>query len=57
MKYTSQCACCEKKAAADVQLLACSRCLKTYYCSAVCQKQDWNQHKKTCAATAAAGQA
>jgi ankyrin repeat protein len=45
IKYTSQCACCQKQASVTVKLLACSRCKKTYYCSAVCQKQDWKQHK------------
>jgi hypothetical protein len=39
-RYTSQCACCEKKASADVKLLACSRCKKTFYCSAQCQKLE-----------------
>jgi hypothetical protein len=54
-KYTACCACCQKKkGTADVKLLACSRCLKTYYCSSQCQKQDWKLHKKTCAAAAAA---
>jgi ankyrin repeat protein len=55
-KYTSQCQCCGKKATAAVKLSACSRCLKTYYCSAACQKQDWKQHKKPCKAAAAADQ-
>jgi ankyrin repeat protein len=36
--YTSQCACCQKKASATVKLLACSICKKTYHCSAACQK-------------------
>jgi hypothetical protein len=47
-RYTSQCACCQKQATVTVKLSACSRCKKTYYCSAACQKQDWKQHKKTC---------
>jgi hypothetical protein len=52
-RYTSECACCQKQATATVKLSACSRCLKTYYCSAQCQKQDWKQHKKTCSPPAA----
>jgi ankyrin repeat protein len=52
IRYTSQCACCQKQATATVKLLACSRCKKTFYCSSQCQKQDWKQHKQTCAATA-----
>jgi hypothetical protein len=56
-KYTACCACCQKQGTADVKLLACSRCLKTYYCSAECSKQDWKQHKQTCAAAAAADEA
>jgi hypothetical protein len=51
-RYTLQCACCQKQGAAGVKLLACSRCMKTYYCSAACQKHDWKQHKKTCSAAA-----
>jgi hypothetical protein len=49
-KYTSQCACCVKQATATVKLLACSRCMKTYYCTAACQKEDWKQRKQTCGA-------
>jgi hypothetical protein len=45
MRDTSQCACCQQKATATVKLLACSRCRKTFYCSAACQKQDWKKHK------------
>jgi hypothetical protein len=57
IKYTACCACCQKRDTAHVKLSACSRCLKTYYCSAACQKQDWKQHKKTCVAVAAAAAA
>jgi ankyrin repeat protein len=53
VKYTSQCQFCQKKASVTVKLSACSRCLKTYYCSAACQKQDWKLHKKTRTAAAA----
>jgi ankyrin repeat protein len=48
VRYTSQCARCQKKATATVKLPACSQCRKTYYCSTACQKQNWKQHKKTC---------
>jgi hypothetical protein len=50
IRYNSQCACCAKQATATVKLSACSICLKTYYCSAACQKQDRKQHKQTCRA-------
>lgn len=26
----------------------CSRCLKAYYCSESCQKEDWKTHKQGC---------
>jgi uncharacterized protein len=48
VRYTSQCACCQTKASVTVKLLACSRCKKTFYCSAACQKQDWKKHKLGC---------
>jgi hypothetical protein len=51
IRYTSQCACCQKKASATVQLLACSRCRKTYDCSVACQKQDWKKNKLECRPT------
>jgi hypothetical protein len=57
MRYTACFACCQKQATATVKLSACSRCLKTYYCSAAYQKHDWKKHKQTCAAAAAADQA
>ncbi|KLO05720.1 hypothetical protein SCHPADRAFT_714482 [Schizopora paradoxa] len=33
-------------------LRKCSRCEKTRYCDATCQKQHWSTHKKTCNVTA-----
>jgi hypothetical protein len=48
-RCTSQCACCGKNGA-DVHLNACSRCRKTFYCSAQSQKRDWKKHKKACSA-------
>ncbi|KAF2870275.1 hypothetical protein BDV95DRAFT_595804 [Massariosphaeria phaeospora] len=29
-------------------LLRCSRCKTTFYCSRICQRTDWNSHKKLC---------
>jgi hypothetical protein len=49
LMYTSRCEFCQA-VWKDVQLFACSRCKKTFYCSVACQKQEWTQHKKTCVA-------
>lgn len=32
----------------DGEMLECSRCKWTYYCSAICQKADWVNHKPNC---------
>lgn len=32
-------------------LKACSKCRSTLYCSQTCLKQDWPEHKRTCAGT------
>lgn len=42
------CAHCRKDAG-EQKLLQCSRCQQIYYCSKVCQRADWKQHKKNCA--------
>lgn len=34
--------------------LRCGRCKSVSYCSAKCQKQDWQQHKRTCGSASAA---
>ena len=33
--------------------LRCSRCKKTYYCSAPCQRSSWKSHKSVCVVLAA----
>ena len=33
--------------------LRCSRCKKTYYCSAPCQRSSWKAHKNVCVVLAA----
>eukprot|EP00485_Elphidium_margaritaceum_P008137 CAMPEP_0202693664 /NCGR_PEP_ID=MMETSP1385-20130828/7710_1 /ASSEMBLY_ACC=CAM_ASM_000861 /TAXON_ID=933848 /ORGANISM="Elphidium margaritaceum" /LENGTH=343 /DNA_ID=CAMNT_0049349373 /DNA_START=14 /DNA_END=1045 /DNA_ORIENTATION=+ len=30
------------------KMLRCSKCKAVYYCSAMCQRPHWKQHKKTC---------
>ena len=37
------CGCCQK-----VGNLVCSRCKSVCYCSATCQRTEWNKHKVTC---------
>eukprot|EP00455_Lapot_gusevi_P013772 TRINITY_DN16797_c0_g1_i2.p1 TRINITY_DN16797_c0_g1~~TRINITY_DN16797_c0_g1_i2.p1 ORF type:complete len:240 (-),score=22.96 TRINITY_DN16797_c0_g1_i2:60-686(-) len=37
-----------KKSFVKSKLLRCAKCRVTLYCSANCQKTDWNQHKKPC---------
>ena len=32
----------------EKKLSKCSRCGKVYYCSKICQKDDWDEHKKNC---------
>ena len=33
----------------DVALFACSSCKQTYYCSKICQTNDWKKgHKESC---------
>ena len=42
----SRCANC---GVADVALFACSCCKQTFYCSKICQTNDWRKsHKATC---------
>lgn len=38
---------------AEKAMKNCAKCQTTHYCSRECQKQDWKQHKKVCAANAA----
>jgi len=43
------CAHCKKTGAEGADALkCCARCKATNYCSRVCQKADWKQHKKFC---------
>ena len=37
----------------DSEMLRCSRCKRTYYCNAACQRADWPAHKSGCKAPAA----
>lgn len=39
------CAYCDKS---STDLKRCGRCKKTYYCSAECQRKDWEKHKLSC---------
>jgi hypothetical protein len=32
----------------SAELLRCSACKKTYYCSIECQRKDWKKHKPRC---------
>ena len=32
----------------EKKLSKCSRCGKVYYWSKICQKDDWDEHKKNC---------
>lgn len=49
VKSKSGCSVCAKTKKADgVQLLKCSACLICYYCSAECQKVDWEAHRPLC---------
>ncbi|TRM59577.1 hypothetical protein BD626DRAFT_607478 [Schizophyllum amplum] len=44
----SECEICGEPEGRDVQLLRCSTCKDRFYCSTLCQKIDWKQHKKNC---------
>ena len=44
----NKCSNCGKLASATVRLKRCSACKVEMYCSARCQKQDWNEHKHGC---------
>jgi hypothetical protein len=47
VRYTSQCACCQKQGTTDIKLFACSRCKKTYYCSAApIEPARWRHQKE-----------
>lgn len=42
---------CENCKGREKKMMVCGRCRKACYCSRECQKRDWKQHKKSCAAT------
>lgn len=46
LKKCLSCAFCNKEA----KLKQCSRCKRVSYCSALCAKQNWSEHKKRCCA-------
>ena len=48
MNLEKKCNTCSAFASTVTKLKKCGRCLKTYYCDSVCQKQDWKSHKITC---------
>jgi hypothetical protein len=39
---------CKAVALKDVPILCCGACRAAVYCSKVCQKKDWKEHKKIC---------
>ena len=49
-KYNSCCAKCGR-GGVKVKLSKCGKCQKIYYCSSVCQQEDWPQHKLECIGT------
>jgi hypothetical protein len=42
------CDSCKIVKTAYIRMYKCDGCLKTNYCSAVCQKDDWKEHKAKC---------
>jgi hypothetical protein len=47
--------CAKSQAQIADQLKRCNRCLRAFYCSAQCQRNDWSAHKKECAKPAEQG--
>jgi hypothetical protein len=39
---------CKAVALKDVPILSCGACRSAVYCSTVCQKEQWKEHKKIC---------
>jgi hypothetical protein len=37
-----------KKNSPEMHLEVCSTCITTVYCDHLCQRNDWNEHKKVC---------
>ena len=46
--YFGVCSNCQNPGREGAPLKRCSRCQCTFYCSALCQKQDWRSHKAVC---------
>jgi hypothetical protein len=42
------CLSCKAAASKDVPILCCGACRSAVYCSKVCQKEHWKEHKKIC---------
>ncbi|KAG8525247.1 uncharacterized protein KY384_008891 [Bacidia gigantensis] len=49
------CAVCSKPSSPQLSLKRCARCLEKWYCSQICQSQDWSSHKRTCKKPGASG--
>lgn len=50
-KYIKKCATCntlDKVSGGSIELMTCSRCELTFYCSRDCQAKDWGKHKGLC---------
>ena len=48
LKPIKECQNCKIKKSETIQLLKCSRCMTTYYCSEECQRSHYIQHKVCC---------
>jgi hypothetical protein len=46
--YRNVCVNCREAPAAGAKLRVCGRCLSSQYCSDVCQRDDWADHRNIC---------